>query len=108
MWEQLSLAAFMQENWSDNGVSVTVTFDPQTEAKDLHKALNYFQYKLKGVSFLARLDYGIYPQMPYETITKEKYEELSAKLTPVDFSTMYAKDSDKENEKYCTNDTCAL
>ena len=65
MWEQLSLAAFLQRHWADNQVSIartgcatelisctqvscTVTFDPATEGPQLDKALNYFQYQLKG------------------------------------------------------------
>lgn len=55
MWEQLSLAAFLQKYWADNQVSVTVTFNPD-EADQIPFALNYFQYQLKGVSFLPLLN----------------------------------------------------
>jgi adenosylcobalamin-dependent ribonucleoside-triphosphate reductase len=73
IWEQVSLAAFLQEHWSDNQVSCTVTFDPEKESKELEHVLNYFQYKLKGISFLPKLSHGAYPQMPYEAITEEQY-----------------------------------
>lgn len=85
MWEQLSLAAFLQRHWADNQVSCTVTFDPKTEADQIEPALNYFQYQLKGVSFLPRAT-DEYPQMPYEAISEEDYHRLVAKLRPVDFS----------------------
>ena len=49
-------------------VSCTVTFDPAMEGPQLDKALNYFQYQLKGVSFLPRLAAGSYPQMPLQAI----------------------------------------
>ena len=49
MWEQLSLAAFLQKYWSDNQVSCTVTFEPETEGSQLKYALEYFQYQLKGI-----------------------------------------------------------
>jgi ribonucleoside-triphosphate reductase len=49
MWEQLSLAAFLQKYWSDNQVSCTVTFEPETEGPMLKYALDYFQYQLKGI-----------------------------------------------------------
>ncbi len=49
MWEQLSLAAFLQKYWSDNQVSCTVTFEPGTEGPQLKYALDYFQYQLKGI-----------------------------------------------------------
>ncbi len=54
MWEQLSLAAFLQRYWADNQVSCTVTFDPETEGSQLQYALDYFQYQLKGISFYPR------------------------------------------------------
>ena len=70
MWEQLSLAAFLQRHWADNQVrrplprprcspphanhsaaplqvSCTVTFDPDTEGPYLKNALDVFQYQLK-------------------------------------------------------------
>lgn len=42
MWEQLSIAAFMQKYWADNQVSATITFDPERDSNDIAKALNYF------------------------------------------------------------------
>lgn len=80
MWEQLSLAAFLQKYWADNQVSCTVTFDPDTEGDQLVNALDMFQYQLKGVSFLPRLDYGAYEQMPYEEIDEETFNHLSASI----------------------------
>lgn len=44
-------------------VSCTITFDPETEGQHLAHALDYFQYQLKGVSFLPRTDYGAFPQV---------------------------------------------
>ena len=58
IWEQFSLAAFLQRHWADNQVSCTATFDPKTEAEQLPHVLNYFQYKLKGISLLPRHDLG--------------------------------------------------
>ena len=71
MWEQLALSAVAQRYWADNQVSSTVTFDPVSEGNQIANALDVFQYQLKGISFLPRLDYGAYPQMPYEAIDKE-------------------------------------
>ena len=107
MWEQLAQAAFMQKYWSDNAVSVTVTFDPETEGKDLERALDFYQYQLKGVSFLPRISEGAYKQMPYEKINKETYENMINKLSPLDFSSMTSA-STAEIEKYCTNDVCSI
>jgi ribonucleoside-triphosphate reductase (thioredoxin) len=85
MWEQLLFAAFLQRHWADNQVSCTVTFDPETEGQKLPQALDYFQYHLKGVSFLPRVAAGAYAQMPYEAITAEQYAERMQGVSPVDF-----------------------
>lgn len=106
MWEQLAIAAFCQKYWADNSVSVTVTFDPKTEGSQIANALNYYQYQLKAVSFLPKLEEGAYQQMPYEEITKEKFDEISSNLIPPNFSNLFS--SDALGEKYCTNDSCTL
>ena len=106
MWEQLELAAFMAEHWADNAVSVTITFNPKTEGKDIQKALEYYQYKLKSVSFLPRTKSGVFPQMPYEEITKEQYEELSSKLNYLSFRQV--RRNKAIVDKFCNNDTCEI
>ena len=103
MWEQLSLGAFMQKYWSDNQVSQTVTFNPETEGKDIARALEYYQYQLKGVSFLPTLEYGAYKQMPYEAITEEEYNNMILNILPIDFTTST---EDGIGEKFCNNDVC--
>lgn len=84
LWEQLGLAAFLQKYWADNQVSCTVTFDPDTEGKQLPHALDLFQYQLKGISFLPRKRVPSadppYPQMPYENISRERYDLLMKAL----------------------------
>jgi ribonucleoside-triphosphate reductase len=105
IWEQLNLAAFAQENWADNGVSVTVTFK-EDEADKIEAALDFYQFKLKAVSFLPKTKVGVYAQMPYEEISKEKYEEILSKITPMNFGSMFNQES--IGEKYCSNDVCSL
>lgn len=105
MWEQLAMAAFLQKHWADNQVSATITFDPKTEGAQIAHSLNYFQYQLKGVSFLPRHDEGAYAQMPYEGISEERYNELLAGITPVNFGFTHEA---AEQEKYCSNDTCTI
>lgn len=53
-------------------VSCTITFDPETEEQHLPRALDYFQYQLKGVSFLPRMSYGAFPQVR-EYIPQHRY-----------------------------------
>ena len=83
IFEQFSLAAFLQRYWADNQVSCTVTFDPKTESGMVSKCLDYFQYQLKGISCLPKCDLSCYPQMPYENITEEKYLEMVKELKPI-------------------------
>lgn len=105
MWEQLALAAFMQKHWADNQVSCTVTFTPE-EGKQIEKALNFYQYQLKGISFLPKMT-GSYEQMPYEAITKEKYLTLMSYITKVgNFSNIALHERHQERELFCDGDTC--
>lgn len=105
IWEQLSLAAFMQRVWSDNAVSVTVTFKEE-EKRDIEPALNYFQTQLKAVSFLPFIGEGgsSYAQLPYETISKETYEEMRSRIKSVDFKTS----RNESIERFCDGDTCEI
>ena len=112
MWEQLSLAAFLQRNWADNQVSCTVTFDPEREAHQIPHALDFFQYQLKGVSFLPR-DNGSYAQMPYEAISEEEYNTRMQKLAecpPLDFSQLAvgAEHLPEVPDKFCESDACEI
>jgi ribonucleoside-triphosphate reductase (thioredoxin) len=108
MWEQLSLAALLQRHWADNQVSCTVTFDPNTEAAQLESALHYFQYQLKGVSFLPRIEKGgAYLQMPYEEITEAEYNQRVAELTILDLDNHHEQATP---EKGCNNEggSCSI
>ena len=106
MWEQMALAAFMQRYWDDNQVSCTVTFDPEKEGPQIATALNYFQYQLKGISFLPKLELGAYKQMPYEEITEKKYNNMVKQLKFLSFRQV--KGNEAEVEKFCNNDTCEI
>ena len=106
MWEQMALASFMQRYWADNQVSCTVTFDPEKEGPQIATALNYFQYQLKGISFLPKLELGAYKQMPYEEITEKKYNEMVKELSFLSFRQV--KGNEAEVEKFCNNDTCEI
>ena len=106
IWEQFSLAAFMQRHWADNQVSCTVTFDPKTEGEQIPQVLNYFQYHLKGISLLPRHDYGAYPQMPYEAIDEKEYNKQMKKLGKLSFGVI--KNEEAEIDKFCNNDSCEV
>ncbi|CAM9110639.1 unnamed protein product [Hapterophycus canaliculatus] len=112
MWEQLSFAAFLQRHWADNQVSCTITFDPETEGQHLAHALDYFQYQLKGVSFLPRMDHGAFPQMPYEAISEEEYMSQISNLQKLDFGRGRGQALgggvrvEEVPDKFCETDSC--
>jgi adenosylcobalamin-dependent ribonucleoside-triphosphate reductase len=108
IFEKIALAATAQRYWSDNSVSVTVSFDPETESKDVGTVLHMYDGQLKTVSFLPSGNHT-YPQMPYSQITKEVYEEYAMKLFPIDFSGVYAgMAADAIGDAYCTTDACEI
>ena len=112
MWEQLSLAAFLQKYWADNQVSCTVTFDPATEGNQIKHALSYFQYSLKGISFLPRLEKGAYAQMPYEAISEEQYKaaaaQLNTEITIQGGANLKANAMNNVPDKFCDSAGCSL
>ena len=108
IYEKMALAATAQRYWSDNSVSVTVSFDPETEASSIGTALHMYDGQLKTVSFLPMMS-DVYPQMPYTQITEEEYEQARMTLMPIDFSGVYAgMASDAIGEAYCTTDACEV
>jgi len=102
IWEQLLLASFLQEHWADNQVSCTITFK-EWEKNQIKPALEFFQYKLKGVSFLPKANSISYPQMPYEEITKERYEELVKQIKSFNSKEIT---EDSKPELFCDNESC--
>jgi adenosylcobalamin-dependent ribonucleoside-triphosphate reductase len=104
IWEQFSLAAFLQRHWADNQVSCTATFNPETEKDQLPHVLNYFQYKLKGISLLPRHKKGAYKQMPYEAIDEKTYNKKLKKLGKLSFVGVEGEEA--EIDKFCNNDVC--
>jgi len=108
IFEKTAIAATAQRYWSDNSVSVTVSFDPEKEAEHVGTVLHMYDGQLKTVSFLPMGNFT-YPQMPYTQITAEEYEDSTMKLFPIDFTGVYAgMASDAIGDAYCTTDACEV
>jgi adenosylcobalamin-dependent ribonucleoside-triphosphate reductase len=109
LFEKIALAATAQKYWSDNGVSVTLSFDKETESKHIVPALNMYEGQLKAVSFLP-MGNTVYPQQPYTGITEEQYESYIGKLKHIDFAAIYdgAENLEAQGEMYCTTDYCEI
>lgn len=78
----------------------------KSEGNQIEPALNYFQYQLKGISFLPNLEEGAYPQMPYRKITEEEYKKAIAKLKKLNFSGIKGEEADVE--KFCDGESCLI
>ena len=109
IFEKIALAAASQRYWSDNSVSVTVSFDAETEKQHVGTVLHMYDGQLKTVSFLPTGN-DTYLQMPYTQITEEEYkEEGLMKLFPIDLTGVYAgMAADAIGESYCTTDACEV
>lgn len=104
LWEQVALCAFMQEHWSDNSVSNTITFKKE-EAKDIPIVLSFYEDKLKSISMLPLMD-NSYEQAPYEAIDQSKYDEMIAVIKDID--DVLLSDTHEETEKFCDGDKCSI
>ncbi|HMF32668.1 MAG TPA: hypothetical protein VKK79_14690, partial [Candidatus Lokiarchaeia archaeon] len=103
IWEQMQNAADYQRYWSDNQVSITVTFRAE-EAKDITHVLQAYEDKIKGASFLPLKDHG-YVQAPYEEITQEQFEEMTKDLQPINLEQLEERSI---GSVYCDGENCQL
>lgn len=80
--QQLEFIKWVQENWSDNAVSVTVTYKKE-ELPEIKKWLSKnYTTSVKSVSFLLYAGHG-FDQAPYETIFKEEFDKLKSQVKPI-------------------------
>lgn len=111
VWEKAELAALTQRHWSDNAVSVTLTFRPD-EVDDVGRIIHAFDGRLKTASFLPLGEEaagGAYEQMPYEAIAVDELEDRRAAIHQIDRSALYGLGTgDAAGERYCTTDRCEL
>jgi ribonucleoside-triphosphate reductase len=109
LFEKIGLAATAQKYWSDNGVSVTLSFDKETEKQFVAPALNMYEGQLKAVSFLP-MGNQTYPQQPYTEITREEYNSYVGTIGKIDWSAIYdgVENLEAEGEQYCSTDACEI
>ena len=104
--DQLEDVKFLQKNWSDNSVSVTVYY----EKNDVDKIKTYleenFKDNFKTLSFLLKTDSG-FKQMPFEGISKEEYEKLSSAVKPITSTSVYIEDDVESNDE-CLTGACPI
>jgi len=76
--DQFERQVAVQENWADNAVSATLTFNQDTERGELERCLKEYVPRLKATSFLPKA-HG-YAQPPYEEITESVYNDLMKQI----------------------------
>lgn len=108
IFEKVNVAALAQRYWSDNSVSVTVSFNPETESEHVGTVLHMYEGQLKTVSFLPQGN-KTYPQMPYTGITADEYDAATMQLLRMDLEPIYQGNAlDAIGEAYCTTDVCEM
>ena len=109
LFEKIGLAATTQKYWSDNGVSVTLSFDKNKETEHVAPALHMYEGQLKAVSFLP-MGNEVYPQQPYTQITQEEYDSYIGKIKKINWAAIYdgVDNLEAAGEAYCTTDVCEI
>jgi len=107
--EQLELYKLSMLNWTDHNTSITVHVKDE-EWDDVATWLyENFEYVV-GITFLPLMD-ETYPLLPYESTTKEDYEERLKNIKPIDYELLAELDDDEEHEiidKECANGVCPV
>lgn len=108
IFEKANLAVLAQRYWSDNSVSVTLSFDKEAEGHHVGTVLHMHDGQLKTVSFLP-MGNDTYAQMPYTQITEAQYEKYLSKLKPIDLKPVYQGNAiDAVGEVYCSTEACEV
>lgn len=102
--EQLQFHRRMQECWSDQSVSVTVTFK-QEEVPAIRAYLReHYRDTIKTVSFMRDVGHG-FTQTPYEPISRDLHRHISYGTRPIlDVDVAYEDYESEVNE--CQGGTC--
>ena len=102
--EQLEMVKFMQEKWSDNSVSCTIYYR-KDDLEDIKQYLSEnYSDNFKTISFLLYSDHG-FKQAPYETISKEVYEDMIKNTKPI---TSISINEDEFDVDECSTGACPV
>ena len=107
--EQLNLYKLSMENWTDHNTSITVHVR-EHEWEDVAQWVYENFDSIVGITFLPLME-ETYPLLPYESTTKEDYEERIKKVKPIDYA-LLAELDDQEvweiNDKECESGVCPV
>ena len=75
------------------------------EGGQIARALDVYQYQLKGVSLLPRAPHGAYAQLPYEAISEDQYAAALHALTPLSLAELHG-ENPPAPDNFCDADAC--
>lgn len=108
--EQLEHYLVYQKFWCEHNPSITVYVKEHEWMEVGAWVFKHMEY-LGGVSFLPHTDH-VYAQAPYQDITKEQYEQLSAAFPQIDWTKFPAYELDDStismHEFACVNGACEI
>lgn len=109
--QQCELWSIYAKHWADHSVSCTVYYH-DAEFLGLGQWVWTNFDSITGLSFLPRNDH-VYTQAPYETITRERYEQITREMPDaVDWSRLAEYESEdvtQGSKTYaCTGDVCEI
>ncbi|HEY4519228.1 MAG TPA: ribonucleoside-triphosphate reductase, partial [Candidatus Paceibacterota bacterium] len=108
--EQLEHWKLVKENYTEHNPSVTISVGEEEWVEVANWLYKNWEL-VGGLSFLPR-DNHVYQLAPYETVNKEKYDELAKRIGLLDFSkiTTYENEDMTENKKElaCVGNVCEL
>ncbi len=79
---QIDMVRRMQREWSDNSVSCTVYYKHEDIPEIKEYLKEHFRNEIKTISFLLYHGHG-FVQAPFETITKEEYDNMVLNTKPI-------------------------
>lgn len=104
--QQLDVVRRVQREWSDNAVSCTVYYRKE-ELPAIREYLEQHWHEMKAVSFLLHSDHG-FKQAPFESITKEEYDDLVAKTRLITSFDGLASDDGPDYSSECAGGSCPI
>jgi len=104
--EQLELIKKMQTIWSDNSVSASVYYKKENLPEIKKWLIENFKENTKTISFFLYKNSG-FDQAPYETISKERYDEIISKVKQIT-SISNVEENSVQGIDECTNGSCPI
>lgn len=107
--EQLELYKMSMQNWSDHNSSITVHVREHEWEAVSQWLYDNFDYVV-GITFLPLME-ETYPLLPYETTSKEDYEERVRSLKPINYELLARYDNNEQHDiidAECESGACPI